>query len=209
MSLLLYRLSYWGALAGYRNGPTPPRRGAVRRAPEATVGHVSLFNRRRRLPDPLRRALDLHHDALLAAAPLRDGRWVVTSRRALHLVGDDSPVRSPWADVDRATLDAETRTLTVHWVSGARTALVLADDVDAWDLVQSLRERVQQSVVHVEHVAVPGGRPPVRVALRRDDDGSLFTQVVGDGTVDLQDPAVARRVAQAEAHVRAEAGLRP
>ncbi|GIG39948.1 hypothetical protein [Cellulomonas phragmiteti] len=168
---------------------------------------MALFSRRRRLPDPLRRTLDLRADAILATAPLADGRWAVTTRRALHLAGESGVVRTPWADVDRGALDARTRTLTVHWVSGARTELVLADDVDAWDLVQSFRERVQQSVVHVEHV--PGAGTPVRVALRRDEDGELFTQVIGDATVDLTDPAAGRRVAAAEAHVRAEAGLAP
>ncbi|ADG75056.1 conserved hypothetical protein [Cellulomonas flavigena DSM 20109] len=167
---------------------------------------MALFSRRPRLPDHLRRALDLRGDAVLAAAPLDDGRWAVTTRRALHVVGDHGVARTPWADVDRGSLDAATRTLTVHWVSGARSALVVATE-DAWDLVQSFRERVQQSVVHVEHVAVPGGRGSVRVALRRDEDGGLFTQVIGDGTVDLTVPAVVRAVAEAEQHVRAEAGL--
>ncbi len=170
---------------------------------------MALFSRRRRLPDPQRRALDLRDDTILASAPLADGRWAVTTRRALHLVGDGPTARIPWADVDRGSLDATSATLTVHWVSGARTALVLAPDVDAWDLTQSFRERVQQSIVHVEHVEVPGARTPVRVALRRDEHGDLFTQVVGDGTVDLRDPQVARLVAAAEAHVRAEAGLAP
>jgi len=170
---------------------------------------VALFSRRRRLPDPLRRVLDLRADAILATAPLDDGRWVVATRRALHLVGDGGVARTPWADVDHASLDAQTRTLTVHWVSGAGTGLVLAEDVDAWDLVQSFRERVQQSVVHVEHVTVPGAATPVRVALRRDEHGELFTQVIGDGTVDLTEPAAARRVTEAEARVRAEAGLAP
>ncbi|MBD7918179.1 hypothetical protein H9657_07795 [Cellulomonas sp. Sa3CUA2] len=170
---------------------------------------MALFSRRHRLPEALRRALDLHGDAILATAPLDDGRWAVTTRRALHVVGDGGAVRTPWADVDRGSLDDQTRTLTVHWVSGARTELVLATDDHAWDLVQSFRERVQQSVVHVEHVTVPGVRTSVRVALRRDERGDLFTQVIGDGTVDLTDPAAARLVADAEARVRAEAGLAP
>lgn len=169
---------------------------------------MALFSRRPRLPDHLRRRLDLRGDAVLAAAPLEDGRWAVTTRRALHVVGDEGVARTPWADVDRGSLDATTRTLTVHWVSGARTELVVATE-DAWDLVQSFRERVQQSVVHVEHVAVPGSRSSVRVALRRDEDGELFTQVIGDGAVDLTRAEAARVVAEAEAHVRAEAGLAP
>jgi hypothetical protein len=172
-------------------------------------GHVALFSRSRRLPDPLRRSLDLRADAILASAPLVDGRWAVSARRALHLVGEEGAVRTPWADVDRGSLDAATSTLTVHWVSGARTELPLDPDADAWDFAQSFRERVQQSVVHVEHVGVPGARGPVRVALRRDEYGDLFTQVIGDGTVDLGDAAVSRAVAAAEAHVRAEAGLAP
>ena len=169
---------------------------------------MALFSRRPRLPDHLRRALDLRGDSVLAAAPLEDDRWAVTTHRALHVVGEAGVARTPWADVDRGSLDATTRTLTVHWVSGARSELVVATE-DAWDLVQSFRERVQQSVVHVEHVMVPGSRSPVRVALRRGEHGELFTQVIGDGTVDLTRPEVARRVAEAEAHVRAEAGLAP
>ncbi|QCB93280.1 hypothetical protein [Cellulomonas shaoxiangyii] len=171
---------------------------------------MALFSRRRRLPDAVRRRLDLlPDDAVLAAAPLDGGRWAVVSRRALHLVDadPDAPVaRAPWSDVDRGTLDAEARTLTVHWVSGARTDLPLADDPAARDVAQTFRERVQQSVVHVEHVTVPtGGR--VRVALRRDEDGDLFTQAIGDARVDLRDPATARAVAAAEARVRDEVGL--
>ncbi len=178
---------------------------------------MALFSRRRRLPDAVRRRLDLvHGDTVLAAAPLdpapgADGtdRWAVVTRRALHLVGADPDAdvaRVPWSDVDRGTLDAESRTLTVHWASGATTDLALADDPGARDLAQTFRERVQQSVVHVEHVSLPGGGR-VRVALRRDEEGGLFTQTIGDGRVDLHDPAAARAVAEAEARVRAEVGL--
>ncbi|MFC8193130.1 hypothetical protein ACFUMH_15855 [Cellulomonas sp. NPDC057328] len=184
---------------------------------------MALFSRRRRLPDAVRRRLDLAHgDTVLAAAPLDaarggevaqdadgTGRWAVVTRRALHLVDADPDAdvaRTPWSDVDRGTLDAESRTLTVHWASGATTDLPLADDPAARDLAQTFRERVQQSVVHVEHVTLPGGGR-VRVALRRDEEGAFFTQTIGDGRVDLRDPAAARVVAEAEARVRAEVGL--
>ncbi|MFS0703468.1 hypothetical protein AB6N23_03000 [Cellulomonas sp. 179-A 9B4 NHS] len=184
---------------------------------------MALFSRRRRLPDAVRRRLDLAHgDTVLAAAPLDParggevaqdadgtGRWAVVTRRALHLVDADPDAdvaRTPWSDVDRGTLDAESRTLTVHWASGATTDLALADDPAARDLAQTFRERVQQSVVHVEHVTLPGGGR-VRVALRRDEEGALFTQTIGDGRVDLRDPSAARVVAEAEARVRAEVGL--
>lgn len=170
---------------------------------------MAIFSRRPRIPQALRARLDLRGDAVLAAAPLDDGRWAVATRRAFVVVGTDGVRRTAWSDVDRGALDATTRTLTVHWVTGARTALTLAADVDAWDLTQAFRERVQQSVVHVEHVRLPDDGPSVRVVLRRDEHGELFTQVLGDGTVDLHDPAAAARVAAAETRVRAEAGLAP
>ncbi|GAA4624617.1 hypothetical protein [Cellulomonas oligotrophica] len=172
---------------------------------------MRLLPRRDRLPDDVRRGLDLGGDAVLAAAPLSPAGWVVASRRALHLVRDDAPrARTAWADVDHGSLDAQTRTLTVRWVSGARTDLVLADDSRASrDLAQVFRERVQQSVVHVVHVPVDDReKVVVRVALRRAEDGTLFTQTLGAGTVDLDDPGVRRAVEAGEGRVREEAGLR-
>ncbi len=171
---------------------------------------VPLFRRRPSLPADLRRRLDLPDgDRVLAAAALTDGRWAAASRRALHVVGEDAetPVeRTAWADVDRASFSPESTTITVHRVAGDVDDLVLAPPVPV-SFAQTLRERVQSSVVHVETVTVPhGGR--VRVALRRGEDDELFTQVVGTGRVDLDDPEVVQVLDQAEAQVRAAAGLR-
>jgi len=65
---------------------------------------------------------------------------------------------------------------------------------------------VQSSVVHSEIVALPGGAE-ARVALRRDEDGRLVSQVIGSAGLDLADPTVAARVDAAEARVRSAAGL--
>lgn len=197
---------------------------------------MPLFSRRPSLPAPLRTRLALPPgDRVLVVTELADGGWAVATRRALYVVdgpgagdppasgspaataptrpavtGADAPhdpavVRHAWAEVDRASLDAESATLVVHWVTGSSQPLALTG-TGARDFAQVLRERVQSSVVHSEKVPVRGGGT-VRVALRRDEDGELVSQVIGDGTVDLRDPAVAALVDAAERRVRSAAGL--
>jgi len=168
---------------------------------------VPLFSRRRRLPAAARARLDLPSgDTVLASTELADGQWVVATRRALHVLGRDEVARSPWCDVDGGTLDPATRTLSVRWVWGSTSQIVFPEEPGARAFSQAFRERVQQSVVHVVTATVPDGRR-VRVALRRDEDGELFTQVIPDGVVDLTDPAVAAAVDAAEAEIRDTVGL--
>ncbi|WP_258723619.1 hypothetical protein [Cellulomonas sp. NS3] len=166
---------------------------------------MPLFSRRPSLPAPIRAQLTLPPgDRVLVATELVGGGWAAATRRALYVV-DPTLERRPWADVDRATLDAETSTLTVRWVTGTSQALALTG-AGAPPFAQVLRERVQSSVVHSETVPVKGAGE-IRVALRRDEDGELVSQVIGDGTTDLSDPAVAALVDAAERRVRAAAGL--
>lgn len=168
---------------------------------------VPLFSRRPSLPDAYRLRLDLPRgDRALATVELTDGRWAVATRRALYVLTDDTVERHPWPDVDRANLTVETATVTVHRVDGTSQDLPLAER-GAPTFARTLRERVQASVVHAETVALPAGRT-VRVAVRHDEDGSLFSQVIGDAAVDLEDPAVAALVDAAELRVRRAAGLR-
>lgn len=167
-----------------------------------------MFARRRSLPTAVLTRLDVPvGDRVLAAAELRDGRWAAVTRRALYVAGPEGPVdRLPWAAVDRAVLEPTSATLTVMRVTGEKDDLVLADAHRSRAFAQAFRERVQSSVVHSETVTLPGGTQ-VRVALRRDEDGELLSQVIGDGTVDLTDPTVAALVDAAEERVRAAAGL--
>jgi hypothetical protein len=166
---------------------------------------VPLLRRRPSLPADVRARLDVGDDRVVAVAELTDG-WVVATRRALHVAVTGEPVRRrPWSDVDRATLDPETATLSVLWVDGQPDRLHLTDDrPQAFPGV--LRERVQSSVVLSETVTLGDGSR-VRVAVRRAEGGGLFTQVIGDGGLDLADPAVAAVVDAAEARVREAAGL--
>ncbi|MGN8245194.1 hypothetical protein ACTHAM_002310 [Cellulomonas soli] len=168
---------------------------------------MSLLRRRRTLPAEMQAQVRLApHDAVLTAVELTDGRWAVATRAGLQLIDRTSATRHAWSDVDRGSLEPQARVLTVHWVDGTSSALPLPSDRHAPRFAQVFRERVQQSVVHDRPVALPGGRQ-VRVALRRDPGGDLFTQVLGDGGVDLDDPAVAALVDAAEDQVRDAAGL--
>ncbi|MBT0994787.1 hypothetical protein KIN34_10875 [Cellulomonas sp. DKR-3] len=169
---------------------------------------MAAFSPARALTADDRRRLGLRRgDRVLVAATLTDGRRVAASRLALHVLSDEAGVRTPWADVDRGSLDPETRTLTVRWVWGASDAFRFGTDRTSVTFSQTFRERVQQSVVHAATVNLPAGGQ-ARVALRRDEDGELFTQVIADDGVDLADPAVAHAVDEAEEQVRAAAGLR-
>ena len=165
---------------------------------------------RHRPPAGVLSRLDLPHgDAVLAGVALATGGWAVASRHGLHLLADDEAAVdavTPWCDIDRGALDPATRTLTVWGVSGAQRVLVLPDDPDAERFARTFRDRVQQSVVHAVTVTLPGGGR-AQVALRRDPEGALFTQTLGDGAVDATDPEVAAALAKAEAAVREAAGL--
>lgn len=165
-----------------------------------------LLNHRKVLPPDVRARLDLFKgDRVLAFAEITDG-WAIASRRALHVTGGDGEIlRRPWADVDRASLDPATDTITVVWIDGGTLDLHLLDNRRP-AFSRALHERVQSSVVHRETVRIPGGAQ-VQVALRRDEHGELFSQLIGRGRVDLTDPTVAALVDAAEARVRGAAGL--
>lgn len=154
------------------------------------------------VPDDVRAALDLTGHAL-AFAPF-DGGWAVATRDGLHVLRGDVALFRHWTDVDGASLDGETGELEVRWVDGTEPVRFTVEARSR--LPRVVHDRVQNSILLAETVSVPGDRH-VRVVLRRAGDGTLFSQVIGNGRVDLTDPAVATLVDEAETRVREAGGL--
>ena len=169
---------------------------------------MALLRRQPTLPDDVRARLELRSgDHVLAAAELTDG-WAVATAQRLHLLRTEGdPVARAWSEVSGARMDPATAVLTLSWVDGAPpAALGLVDDRSRL-FPDTVRQCIDSSILLSERVPLLAGRH-VRVALRRDPDGHLLTQVVGTPDVDLADPAVAAAVDAAEARLREAAGLR-
>lgn len=168
-----------------------------------------MWFRRPSLPDDVRRGLSLAPgERILAVAELADGGWAVATTADLAVVhgADGGSPRRPWAHVDRASFDPDRGVLTVIWVDATHDTTLWLVDAERSVLPQTLRERVQWSVVLAETVAVPGGGD-VKVAVRRTADGAMFSQALAGPGVDLEDPDVARVVDATESRVRGASGL--
>ncbi|HEX5534661.1 MAG TPA: hypothetical protein VFX33_13050 [Actinomycetales bacterium] len=156
-----------------------------------------MLRRRRgpRIPDDVRAALALDRgEHVLAAAQIRDGAWTVaTDRRLLLVRGREVVLDRPWWQVDTAGWDGDSGVLSITWVGGGSgTWLELAEDSQE-QLPRVLRERVDSTVVAVQHVKVdqvnsprPGG---ARLVARRVE-GEVLLQVLLDRGTDPTDPAV-------------------
>ena len=168
--------------------------------------------RRPAVPDDVAAALAPEPgDKLLAWAPEeRTGGTVVAGRHRLHAVapGPDGLVAAlsrPWHLVDAGTWDGDTSSLTVTWVDGEPPARFVLPEPGM--LPETLRERVQASVVYAEEVDL-GGRRAARVVVRKDlATDRLLSQAILPKGVRSTDPGVAERVRAGLARVREQVGL--
>ena len=151
---------------------------------------------------------------VLSAAPDADSRaWVVASLYELALVDPGRPAGEalvwarPWHEVDAGAWSREAATLTVTWADRTRpTQWRLGDGMRERVFLQTLRERVQASVVLGEELPLSGrrtGRAVIRQNLRT---GELVQQVVlGRGV--REDDEVAAVVARTLAWLREQVGM--
>ena len=166
-----------------------------------------MWSRRPPLPADVRAALGLTRaDRVLASAPLADGGWAVATQADLLVTRAGAVLRRPWCDVDRAAFDPAHDVVTVQWVDAEPSLRLRTANSVGTRLPLVVRERVEWSVVLGEEVVLPRGRT-AKVAVRRDVDGTLFSQVLAGPGADLDDPDVARLVDAAEQRVRAAVGL--
>ena len=151
------------------------------------------------------------HEKLLAWA-VEDGSGVtvVAGRHRLYAVapGPEGPhvaLSRPWHLVDAGLWSGEDGSLRVTWVDGERPARFVLTEPGA--LPETLRERVQASVVIVESIEL-ANRRTARVVVRKDlATGALLSQALLGPGVRSTDPGVSEQVREGLARVREQVGL--
>ena len=138
------------------------------------------------------------------------GVTVVAGRQRLYAVapGPDGPhltLSRPWHLVDAGLWSGEDGSLRITWVDGERPARFVLTTPGM--LPETLRERVQASVVLVESVDL-GERRTARIVVRKDlATGALLSQAVLGPGVRSSDPGVSEQVRAGLARVREQVGL--
>ena len=166
-----------------------------------------------RLPDAVKQALALgpRERVLSFAAEEAGGRptgtTVVATTHGLYAVDATGTrvVARPWHEVDAGSWSAELHQLTVTWVDRATPAQWVLGDSSL--LPETLRERVQASVVLAQKLEV-GPRRSARAVIRQDlATGDLVEQVVLGRNVRADDPEVALAADEALDYLREQVGL--
>lgn len=172
---------------------------------------MALFERRRRpaLPADVRAAVPLAsgEQVLAWARDADSGAHVVGTNHHLVLVGADAGLvwRRPWHEAESGTWQGESERLTVTWVDRGAPARWRLTEPSL--LQQTLRERLQASVVLADEFRTPNRRT-VRVVIRQDlAGGGLLEQTIPGKGADLGDPQVAREATERMARLRSEVGL--
>ncbi len=172
---------------------------------------MALFERRRRpsLPADVRAAvpLDGGEQVLAWSRDESSGAHVVATTHHLALVDAEAGLlwSRPWHEAESGTWQGESSELTVTWVDRGAPARWRLTEPSL--LQQTLRERLQASVVLADEFRT-AGRRTVRVVIRQDlASGALIEQTIPGRGADLSDPQVAREAAGRLARLRAEVGL--
>ncbi|WP_148575654.1 hypothetical protein [Nocardioides caldifontis] len=166
---------------------------------------MRLFGRGAELPAEVRAAV---RGRPLASARAEDGTWLVGTRDALFVVGDD-PVCLRWERVLRGDWDQDTSTLTVERVEE------YGEPTTAWSfvlpepggLVPLLRERVSASVLLQRRVPIEKKRGLIVIARRPPAGGTVTWAYQFDRGIDTADPDVAAAAEEALRDAQESLGL--
>ncbi len=165
--------------------------------------------RSERVPAAVRAALELARgERLLASArDERSGATVVASNHRLYAVSPAGEVLlgRPWHLVDAGSWSAELFQLTITWVDRQRPAQWVFREPTL--LPETVRERVQASVVLAEPVSL-GHRRGGRAVIRQDlSTGDLLEQVLLGRGARADDVELQGRLAAALAYLKEQVGL--
>ena len=162
-----------------------------------------------RVPDEARSAISLGRGERLLtwARDETTGALVVASNHALYVVeaGGTVTLARPWYLVDAGNWSHDLFQLTVTWVDEHRPSQWVFRESSL--LPETLRERVQASVVLAQRVEL-GERRSARAVIRQDlATGNLVEQVVLGRGVRASDPGVTEQTNAAMAFLKEQVGM--
>jgi|GEM_PF-5249964 len=164
-----------------------------------------------RLPTAVQEAAGLIEGERVLAVSAVDGGWTFATTHALHVVttladggAPDTARRVAWTDVRSATTVPSERLLDVRLVDGARWSVPVG--ATPRRLPETVRERVQNSVVHARFVEVRRNKG-VHVVARRTPEEHVSMQVAVDDGIDASGEDVLARVEQVTREMTAELRL--
>lgn len=168
--------------------------------------------RRPPVPADVAAAIDIEDgEKLLAwAVDVRTRSTVVAGRHRLYVVAADPAgarvtLSRPWYLVDAGTWGGEDGILMITWVDGEPPARFELTELGMFP--ETLRERVQASVVLAEALDL-GARRTAKVVVRKDlATGALLSQAVLGPGVRSADPGVSEQVRAGLRRVREQVGL--
>ena len=173
----------------------------------------SLRRRGARMPEAVKQSLGLApgERVLSFAEELAGGQptgtTVVATTYGLYAVdaAGTRVVGRPWHEVDAGSWSSELQQLTVTWVDRAKPAQWVLGDSSL--LPETLRERVQASVVLAQKLEV-GPRRSARAVIRQDlATGDLVEQVVLGRNARADDAELALAADEALDYLREQVGL--
>jgi hypothetical protein len=169
---------------------------------------LKRLRRRGPVPQEIARAVPLgrNETVLTGAADVEGAAWLVATNHSLALVTPDGVLvwTRPWHEVDHGSWNRESGLLTVTWVDRSRPAQWRFGDERGF--LQTLRERVQASVVLTEELSLSGRRTG-RAVIRQDlASRDLVEQVIlGRGV--REDDEVREASARALGWLREQVGM--
>ena len=168
---------------------------------------ISL-RRPERLPPEVRQAIDLGSGerVLSWAREGGSGTTVVATNHRLYAVdaAGTCSLNRPWHEVDGGTWSAELTQLSVTWVDGSKPSQWVLGATTL--LPETLRERVQASVVLAQRIEL-GPRRWAKAVLRQElATGDLIEQVVQGRGVRDDDAEMTARTEAALAYLREQVG---
>lgn len=141
-------------------------------------------------------------ERVLAAAPLVDGTRVTATDRALLVPTPAGVERIPWWQVSAASWEAESGRLVVTADTGAGPRVRRLTLADEHRLPETVRERVQSTIVVTQRIAVGAGSGARVVARAVPGEPGLRWQVLPEPGLDLSDPATRAALDEAVADLR-------